>query len=537
MPDRTSATAHIDDLLAAYHAGALPPAEMERVERHLRGCAACQAASQAVALDQLIRSAPAPTVGPELRQRVYARIAAATRAESAHAPVHPLHDKRAARARTGTHAPRPGAGWLEGAAALVVVALLASVFWALPRVRQPTQPGDGSHHGVISATVTTAPGVPAACPPSATSATIPANAIFTSIALTSPTDGWAVGSIMDFNTYASQGLVMRLNHCHWAPVALDLPNIGLSNISMASATEGWAIGNYTDSSASVLLHYYDGAWNKVPLPADPTVAEIYVSDDFSEVQAAGPDNVWLVVDTPKTTQGQMSPMLLLHVVNGQWASVGTPLPILDSLAPLGSNDLWIVGQTSTISNGADTYRFAHYHNGQWTVMRQPAGAELTTLHAVSPTDIWASGYIPNDRNPSASLPIVARYDGASWQVSPQSIPPNSGAGTTAFMLAAGEGWAERTREVFPNGPQNGPPVSLITNVWLETGGQWQILPWPYKDINLMYGMTPVSSGEVWAIGGSDRTLSSTQTGGVTRSSGVILPILLHYANGSWTRYG
>src|SRR6185312_12169737 len=111
-----------------------------------------------------------------------------------------------------------------------------------------------------------------------------------------------------------------------------------------------------------------------------------------------------------------------------WTQVACPLLMLYNVAPVAPDDLWLVGGTSDDVESADTYRFAHYHDGQWSVMRQPAGAELRTLHAVSPTDIWASGSIPNARSGDAttSLPVVAHYDGASWQVAPQAIPPGAG---------------------------------------------------------------------------------------------------------------
>lgn len=136
-----NATAHVEPLLEAYHAGALPPEEVARVERHLRACAACREQSDAIAVYQIIRSAPAPTVGPELRQRLYTRIAEAERADVRAARA-ASHARLRARFASNTD---PAArsyvvlargGWLSGAAAALIVALLVGMFWALPHIRQ-----------------------------------------------------------------------------------------------------------------------------------------------------------------------------------------------------------------------------------------------------------------------------------------------------------------------------------------------------------------------------------------------------------------
>lgn len=67
---------HVDDLIDAYALGALEPAEVERVERHLEGCAACQAlldSARAVA-DDLLVAVPPVAPPPALRARVLDRI-------------------------------------------------------------------------------------------------------------------------------------------------------------------------------------------------------------------------------------------------------------------------------------------------------------------------------------------------------------------------------------------------------------------------------------------------------------------------------
>ena len=72
---------HVDDLIDAYALGALEPAEVARVERHLEGCPACQALLDHVraVADDLLVAVPPVAPPPALRAQVLAR----SRAEKA----------------------------------------------------------------------------------------------------------------------------------------------------------------------------------------------------------------------------------------------------------------------------------------------------------------------------------------------------------------------------------------------------------------------------------------------------------------------
>jgi hypothetical protein len=515
--------------LESYHAGALAPEETAEVNSHLSACALCRSASEEIALYRIIRAAPAPRVGPELRQRLNARIAAASHAgDPGQVARGALRDARRSEALRLDYPHRAHArgGWLSGAVAVLVVALLASVLWALPRVQQRGN-GIGQHVGAASTTTATvSPVHDSACPASATSVKLPANALISDMALTSPTSGWAVGSIMNDRGVASQGLIMRFNQCRWAPISLDLSGIDLGAISMDSATDGWAIGAHTDRNSPVLLHYSDGIWKQAPLPSDPLIAQ----SSFETLRMRAPGDGWISAFTPKTPQGQMSPMLLLHLSGGSWVTVSCPLAFIYDIAPVGPKDLWVTGQTADATGGDQPgdYRFAHFHNGQWSVMNQPTGAELSILHAVSSTDIWASGYLPPAKSTS-----VAHYDGANWRLAPQAIPPGAAVVDT-FALGDGEGWAVSQGALAT--PRTGPAETVIVSVWREMGGQWQALSWPYKDLDGVRVWAPVSDHEFWVIGSYMVTFSVPNGADGSSGGGYNQSVLLHYADGAWTRY-
>lgn len=512
---------HVGPLLEAFHAGTLRAMEAEQVARHLRACAACREQSDAIALYQLIRAAPAPTAGPELRERVYARIAAESAPDTrsramGQAALRERHDQPGAVVPAHARADRPSRGWLSGAVAVVIVVLLASVFWALPRLKS----------GAGNSSATPAP-VTRACPPgSATS--LPTNGYINDIAMTSASEGWAVGGIVNSHGITSRALLLRFSDCHLVPYTLALPDVALESISMGSPTEGWAIGNNESTIMPVLLHYSAGVWKQVALPKQAPA-----EGRFNEVRMRSADEGWIIMNGVKDSHGLLR-FGLLHDANGVWSAVACPLSGISDVAPVGPNDVWITGADKT-------GKFAHYHNGRWTVMAYPAGAGFNSLYVVSPTDIWASG-INLAKTPDV-FPLVAHYDGATWQMAPQAVPPSAGAGEQILTLGDGTGWAFHTTVTHHNtAPNFWPDTPLVTGISRETGGEWQAIDWPYNDVARVSAFAPASDGDVWVVGavGKDVIWGVAPNGSGGYSSGGGFEghsVLLHYANGVWTRYG
>lgn len=523
MPTHHEATygAHVGASLDAYHAGSLPTEQANAVKRHLLECPTCRRQSEDIALDQLVRAAPAPTVGPELRQRVFSAIVAERTAQSGAARqgltitreriAHP-HS-----ALTSAANVRSGGRWVSGLVAALIVALIAGVLVAAPRAGRQGQ----RHQTPLPAKSS------AACPANKVSIALPQHAQSDRIVMTSPTEGWAIGAITAIGVsgfpVSVQALLWHISDCHWTQVALNLPaGDVLNEISMDSPTDGWVLGQ-TYTAKPVLLHYTNGAWSQAPLPDDPAFTQV----SPSVIQAFGPGEVWMTAYTPKTPTGQMSPMLLIHLANGVWTSVASPFPAIYGIAPVGANDLWIIGQHDTPQGGAAPTWFAHYHNGGWDAVQQ-SPAQVFTLHAISPTDIWASG----------ASAAVEHYDGSAWRDAPQAIPPVSDKSQVLVeALGDGEGWAAQPAMSTPSASQS---LGNVSGIWYETGGQWRLLNLPYKDIRRMYWFTPVSDGEVWAIGAYYVALPEStrpDSPGMSVGGGYDQLVLLHYVDGAWTRYG
>ncbi len=518
MPTHPNASSaeHVTTLLDAYHAGTLPQEQVAQIERHLAECRACRERSDELAVYQIIWSTPAPTVGPELRERVYGAIATESASHVAtpatrHAPLRGLSRERPALFTSASNVQsRMPNRWVSGAVALIVVSLIAGLLIAAPRAGRHGQPRQVNQQNNAAV----------ACRASAIKVDMPQHAIVGSMVMTSPTDGWAAGSVMTQDVTTSKSLIWKVSQCHWTPISLDLTGIALGPISMDSASDGWVWG-MNASDGIILLHYSNGIWNRSPTPTELALGQDYPGS----LQAFGPGDVWISAYTHKTSTGQMSPMALLHLYNGTWTSVTSPVPMISSLAPVGPNDLWLAGVTN---DSHPTFEFAHYHAGKWNVMDAPTVGE-DTLHAVSPTDIWAS---------ASMQAAFAHYDGVAWRDASQGLPPVTGSRVESYVSGDGARWIVQSIQQQQVNGFGASPIT-ISNVWREVGGQWQDLQWPYHDLYIVHSWASVSDGEFWAIGGyMVEVPDPTQTNSSGYSGmGYTQTVVLHYADGVWTRYG
>jgi photosystem II stability/assembly factor-like uncharacterized protein len=125
--------------------------------------------------------------------------------------------------------------------------------------------------------------------------TAPASAAaITSIAMVSPTEGWAVGRNGD------QGLILHNTQGSWARATIPANTGKLASIFMLSASEGWAVGN------STILHYQAGQWSAVSFPGASSFP-LHLTSVFMISASEG----WAIGDSA----------ILLHYQAGTWSQV------------------------------------------------------------------------------------------------------------------------------------------------------------------------------------------------------------------------
>lgn len=520
--------------LAAFLEDALPPEEARAIATHVAGCDWCAWRLAAYGeVDALVRQAPALTPPPSLRAGLYARIAAERAAQaSGYAGTSELETiMRETDIQNTAVAPSPSripprrgaishriARWTSAVAALVVVALLAGLFVSQQHGRRT---GPAAHPTATAQ-------LERACAPSDIQASLPANSMLSDLAMTGPAAGWAVGAVADSATAPTtdHALIMRYSNCEWKPVSMNIANAKLAGVAMISANEGWAVGEQTqgNTKAPLLMHYKNGTWSRVTFSNAGT---IYT---FTMVRALSTGEVWIVGRTPPGKKANPG-ISLLHFSSGQWSRIDTPFNEVSDIAPAGPDSVWLIGENYA-NYSTHVSELAHYQSGALVKdVSLPQSTYLTSLRMLAPDDGWATGYAyvsgnETATNPTVNHPIALHYDGSSWS------QVNIGASPSAYsyyVLSQGDAWSY---SISTSVPQH------IVSTQREQAGQWQNVPWPFKDIVSFGQPVCATTDACWTIGTS--LLPGKRVPNGSGGSTVVYaqaPVLLLYASGSWHEYG
>ncbi|HET9343576.1 MAG TPA: hypothetical protein VFO25_11750 [Candidatus Eremiobacteraceae bacterium] len=229
-----------------------------------------------------------------------------------------------------------------------------------------------------------------------------------------PTDVWAVGSVLNRNGI-SQTLTMHWDGTTWTIVAS--PDVGsnsnqLNALAANSTSDIWAFGSYFDTTANayltLALHWDGASWSVVSSP-DVTGS----NNQLLGAGSLGSTDVWAV----GVSQGSSSPKALAEVWNGSALSI-VPTPnigysIFRSIVPIAQNNTWAFGY---YYSGPYFAPLAEVWNGSaFSVSPTPTVAGQNTVingaAAISATDVWAVGntFLP-DRT------FTMNWNGSVWTV-------------------------------------------------------------------------------------------------------------------------
>lgn len=252
-----------------------------------------------------------------------------------------------------------------------------------------------------------------------------------SIALDSPTDGWAVGYT---------GTFLHFDGKTWSLIPAPTKfNQSLFSVVMLSASDGWAVGN-----SGSILHYDGQQW---------TAVSSSVTVDLRSIAMSSPQEGWAV-----GVNGT-----ILHYLHGTWSITPSPTRnALNTVTMLSSTEGWAVGDAGTI---------LHYRaeDGTWeTVYRDPSVDPSTNLYSISLNTVRA-GWIVGQHQ-------LLNYSSEVWTETatiPIHTPIKDAQSATAtfYMLNlysialahSGEGWAVGSTD--DNGPNNIVILHYINNMW------------------------------------------------------------------------
>lgn len=263
------------------------------------------------------------------------------------------------------------------------------------------------------------------------------DAVLNAIAHTSASDIWAVGSFTQFNGAADEPLVMHFNGTSWTQVAAPAETFGFTTLSAVSArtpTDAWAVGftNPDDGTGDepITMHWDGTSWSFVTSALSTGVLG---QDDLSGVVAVAANDVWAVGAITSPTDTAPSRTFIEHFDGTSWKWVSSP---------------------NLVVNGVTQ------------------GCALTSVTAVSATDIWAGGYCSDPMNTFPQVPLALHYNGTAWSIVSTPAPgPGPGFSDTddlifgATALPDGHVWFGGV-----NGT-NGPSPAFSTGIVLQATGQ------------------------------------------------------------------
>ena len=189
--------------------------------------------------------------------------------------------------------------------------------------------------------------------------------------------------------------------------------------------------------------------------------------------------------------------------------------VLSSISAVSPTDIWAVGTTTAIQNvNKAVTRFTlamHYNGTAWSIVKTVNTAEPTGLSgvtAISANNAWAVGNgFNNVHDTSASVAnkaVIEHWNGTAWSI--VASPAGLISVDRISAASATDIWASAEA---PQQTVGGVPVPVARTLhW--NGTAWSALPGPTgSDPNTaVTGLSALPSGEAWAAGA---TFSTTGT--------------------------
>jgi hypothetical protein len=290
-------------------------------------------------------------------------------------------------------------------------------------------------------------------------------------------------------------------------VVVPSPAIDRSGLLLGAAAlapnDIWAVGfknpprhNPQDPYEQTLAEHFDGnSWQVVPTPS------LGLGSRLSSVAAVASNDVWAVGDRTGPPFGHP---LIEHWDGSSWTIIDGPTSstALYGVTAISSNDVWTVGRIDNNNALVD-----HWDGSSWSVVSSSAFTGVGSLRSVSAdagNDVWAC---EGDPYPGQA---VLHFDATSWtRINPQTQIYLS----SITALSPSDVWAVGTVfEAFD--PETGEPTDSRPAIEHWDGSQWQEVPSPDprpggQGLSRLSGVAAISPTDIWAVGtpGSRNTLT------------------------------
>jgi hypothetical protein len=337
-------------------------------------------------------------------------------------------------------------------------------------------------------------------------------------------DLWAAGTSYDYAADSTRGLTLHWDGNVWSVVPSSDSSGGgseLLSVAARSSDDVWAVGYFGsyDYWGRTRIEHWDGTSWSVKYSPNVDTPQNYLYG----ITAVSPGDAWAVGYSGNVG----SQRTLMEQWNGDgWLIVASPnqgpndnRP--DAVAATSANDVWAVGDYRTVSGNTDVYQtlILHWDGSAWTIVPSPnpstAENHLLGIAAISPTDAWAVG-ITTDAG-GIWQTLIEHWDGTAWGVVPSPDP-----GTNANALYG----------ITPVSPNDAWAVGFYANGYTGRnltlhwdGNVWSVVPSPNQGThsNGLLGVSAASSNDVWAVG-----YYHTDNGSFHQ------PLVEHWDGSAWT---
>ena len=294
-----------------------------------------------------------------------------------------------------------------------------------------------------------------------------------------------------------------------APILLTGPSARLSAVDASGPGDVWAVGMRTARNSarphSLVDHWNGHRWSIVTTPDIGWL---------NGVAVPAPGDVWTV----------LGHTVLHRKPSGTWSVIKVPnLPPQSNLVRVsasGPNDVWFAGFQLGDEYAHNTFGWhglvVHWNGRRWHVATTPnptrRGTYLEGIEALSPSDVWAAGYVLAIHNTARTL--VMHWDGRTWKTVPSPSPGDD------YSVLWGMG-RDADGGVWLTGDYGGSGHPHMTMLLADvTGGRVNLTPDPSDNpLGSITGASGVSSTDVWAVGGEPSSSLS----------------ILHWNGSAWQR--
>ena len=303
----------------------------------------------------------------------------------------------------------------------------------------------------------------------------------------------------------------------------------LNAVAAISQSDVWAVGweGSSDSFTTLTLtEHWDGmTWNLVPS------ANVKALDQkLSGVAAASTNDIWAVGYHSNT--GSDRHVLIEHWDGTSWSIISSPAgnQQLQAVAAISASNVWAVGDSINQNTGNTRTLVEHWNGTSWSIVKSPdVGTSINVLYAVaaiSSNDIWAVGSQSNSAfGPDKTL--TEHWNGTSWSVVKS---PNMGSGDNDLYgltaVSTNNVWAVGSRCLVSSCFSGGTEQTL-TEHW--NGSSWSVVSSPNigTKSNFLAAVAAVSGSNIWAVGYSCTTNKCF-------NSGITSTLIEQWNGSSWS---